>query len=308
MPPPNNHSFAEKARARAGGYIRVSDPSQVEGHSLDAQERQIIDYCKARGWVVGRIYREEGRSARHEAVSKRPVFNELLEDVAESKCDVVVIHTLDRFSRNLKVLLEALGTLGQHGVGLVSITENIDYSTPHGKLATQMIGGMAEFFSEMQAVHTKKGIEERARQGKHLGAIPFGYESCWKNEGGERVLKCDSEHPGGIHIHNSEGQTVGELFQRYSAGTATLSQLAGWLNNQGFRTRNRHSLQGRDDQASPRLFTTASVRGILHNSFFTGKVKHKKETYPGLHEPIVSEETFDEVQSAMKKNQGGHRP
>ena len=282
----------------------MSDPSQIEGHSLDAQERHIIDHCKARDWVPVRIYREEGRSARHEAISRRPLFKELLEDVAKGKYDVVVIDTLDRWSRNLKVLLEALSVLGHHGVGLVSITENIDYSTPHGKLATQMIGGMAEFFSEMLAVHTKKGIEERARKGLHLGAIPFGYESCWKSEGGERVLICDSEHPGGIHIHETEGQAVNELFQRYSTGTATLSQLAGWLNDQGFRTRNRHMLQGGDGKASPRLFTTASVRGILHNSFFTGKVKHKKQEYPGLHEPIVTEETFDEVQSAMKKNSG----
>jgi DNA invertase Pin-like site-specific DNA recombinase len=60
-------------------------------------------------------------------------------------------------------MLESLGTLGKHGVGLVSITENIDYSTPHGKMATQMLGSVAEFFSEALSIHVKKGIGERAR-------------------------------------------------------------------------------------------------------------------------------------------------
>ena len=305
MPLLGNGASAETERVRAAGYIRVSDLSQVEGHSLDAQERHIMDHCKTRGWVPVRIYREEGRSARHEAISKRPLFKELLEDVARGKYDVVLIDTMDRWSRNLKVTLDAIGMLGQHGVGLVSITENIDYSTPHGKLATQMIGGMAEFFSDMLAVHTRKGIEERARKGFHLGSIPFGYESCWKHEGGERILTCDIEHPGGIHIQETEGQAVKELFRRYATGTTTLSQLAVWMNDSGLRTKNRHRLQNGDEsKARPRLFTTASVRGILHNPFFTGKVKHKDETYPGLHEPLVSDEVYDQAQSAMRKNSG----
>ena len=70
-------------------------------------------------------------------------------------------------------------------MGLVSITENIDYSTPHGKMATQMLGSVAEFFSEALATHVKKGIGERAMQGLHLGSIPFGYESCWRESKGE---------------------------------------------------------------------------------------------------------------------------
>ncbi len=291
---------------RAVAYIRVSDPSQVEGHSLNAQERLFSELCKARDWLPMRVYREEGRSARYEAIRKRPVFKQLLEDAAKGQFDVVVVHTLDRWARNLKVMLESLGILGQHNVGLVSITENIDYSTPHGKLATQMIGGMAEFFSDMLAVHVKKGIDERALQGKHLGAIPFGYESCWVESKGERALLCKREHPGGVHVHSKEGPVVAELFQRYATGTATLAALATWLNEQGFRTRNRHKLQDGEGnlKAEPRLFTTASVRGILHNPFFTGRVRHRDQLLPGLHESIVAEELFQSVQAILKRNSG----
>ncbi|PKH45870.1 recombinase family protein [Dehalococcoides mccartyi] len=133
---------------RAVAYVRVSSVSQVEGYSLDAQERLFTELCKNRGWQSVRIYREEGKSAHVDSIHKRPVFRKLLEDAAKDEFDVVVVHTLDRWSRNLTVTLESLKILGKHGIGLVSIVENLDYSKPDGILFTQMLGAFAQYFSE----------------------------------------------------------------------------------------------------------------------------------------------------------------
>ncbi len=203
----------------------------------------------------------------------RKVFQQLLEAVALGKVDIVIVHTLDRWARNLKVLLESLAILGKHGVGFVSITENIDYTTPHGKLTTQMLGGMAEFFSEMLAVHVKKGIDERARQGRHLGSIPFGYNYCWLEKDGERMLQCKPEHPGGIHVHPEQGPAVTKLFKQYATGTVTLATLASCLNEQGFRTRNTKMLPDAEGKLveGPRLFTNASVRAFCITCYSLAK-------------------------------------
>lgn len=77
-----------------------------------------------------------------------------------------------------------------------------------------------------------------------------------------------------------------------------------WLNEEGFRTRNTKKLPSSDGNliSGPRLFTTASVRGILYNPFYAGIVIHRDKTYPGLHEPLISLEVFDLVQNTMKKN------
>jgi len=292
---------------RAVSYIRVSDPSQVEGHSLAAQERLFYELCKSRGWEAVRVYREEGKSAHVDAISKRPVFRQLLDDAASHSFDVVVVHTLDRWARNLKVSLEALTILGNHNVGLISITEQLDWSTPQGRLSANMLGSMAQFYSETLGIHVKKGLDQRAREGKHTGGIPFGYESCWiRGVKDEKTFRCNPEHPAGIHVHSTEGPAVTELFKRYASGLTTLSQLALWMNEQGLRTRNMHKLPGPDGtlSAEPRLFTTASIRGILHNPFYTGKVKYNDELFPGTHEPLVSQEIFDTVQVTLKKNSG----
>lgn len=291
---------------KAVAYIRVSNLSQVEGHSLDAQERLFKNLCKNRNWEPVEIYREEGRSAHVDAISRRPVFKKLLDDTVKGQFDIVVVHTLDRWSRNQRVMLESMSILAKSNVSLVSITENIDYSTPQGKLFTQMLGSFAEYFSGALANHVSKGLEQRAHEGKHTGGIPFGYESCWTGEKGNRQQKCDPEHPGGIHIQPQERRAVVELFQRYTTGNTTLSQLAGWLNEQGFRTRNMHRLPDANGNlsAGPRLFTTASVRGILHNPFYSGKIRHRNKLLPGAHEPLISQDIFETVQTTLKKNSG----
>ncbi len=92
---------------RVVGYFRVSDEEQVEGFSLDAQRRAFHDFCGEKGWEVVGSYDEEGRSAWLESSAKRPAFRRLLDDAQGDKFDVVVTHTLDRFSRNLRVMLDA---------------------------------------------------------------------------------------------------------------------------------------------------------------------------------------------------------
>jgi len=183
-------------------------------------------------------------------------FGQLLEDAEKGQFDIIVVHTLDRWSRNLRVTLESLRILARHNVALVSITENVDYSTPQGKLFTQMLGAFGEYFSGALASHAKKGVDQRAREGRHLGGIPFGYESCWIEESSERRRCCDPEHPGGVHVHPQEGPAVQEVFRRYATGTVTLANLATWMNSEGFKTRNRHKLPDANGDllAEPRMF------------------------------------------------------
>lgn len=291
---------------RAVGYIRVSSESQVDGNSLAAQERLFYELCKSRDWQPVAVYREEGKSAHSESIRHRPAFRQILEDASKRKFDNVVVHTLDRWSRNLRITLESLKTLAQHDVGLVSITENIDYSTAQGKLFTQMLGSFAEYFSESLATHVKKGQSERARSGRHLGGIPFGYRSCWSGKDGSRILSCEDEHPGGVHQVPEETEAIKQLFRQYASGRTSTSDLAIWINEQGFRTRNTKPLPGRDgsESAGPRFFTNASIRNILHNRFYAGSVKHGKHHLPGDHEPIITEELFESVQLALSKNSG----
>ena len=94
---------------RAAVYARVSTEEQTEGYSIDAQKRAFKLLCQGRGWTTDYEYIEAGKSARTEDINKRPVFKEMMADASKGKFDVVVVHKLDRFSRNLRITLEYTG-------------------------------------------------------------------------------------------------------------------------------------------------------------------------------------------------------
>ena len=283
---------------RAVGYFRVSDEDQIDGYSLDAQRRAFGEFCRQKGWEMVETYSEEGRSAWTESITKRPAFRRMLDDAQARRFDVVMTHTLDRFSRNLRVMLDAFHVFAQNDVTYVSVTQEIDYSKPEGKLFMTMLGAFAQYFSDALSGHIKKGMRERAHQGLFNGEPPFGYERCDSN-----CFGLDDAHTG-CHMEDDKASRVVEVFERYATGAESMSTLAAWLNDQGCRTKGKRpaELFGEKVNVDGRRFTHWSIRDILKNSFYIGKVRHKDELFDGRHRPLISRELFDDVQERMKKN------
>ena len=91
---------------RAALYARVSSEEQLEGYSIDAQRRAFHGFLEGRGWTHAGEYIDEGKSARTDDINKRPDFKRMMGDALSGKFDVLVVHKLDRFSRNLRITLE----------------------------------------------------------------------------------------------------------------------------------------------------------------------------------------------------------
>lgn len=114
---------------RAVGYIRVSDEKQVDGHSLDAQRVEIARWCERQGYELVRIYADEGFTAHTDRIERRPQLLALLQDAESKDFDLVVVHMLDRWARNVGVQRQALQRLGEAGVGFASVVEGVDFTT-----------------------------------------------------------------------------------------------------------------------------------------------------------------------------------
>lgn len=158
---------------RAVGYRRVSMREQVDGFSLDAQENNIRKYASDRGWQLVQLYTDAGISAKKD--SKRPQLAQLILDSQAGRFDVVIVDKIDRFYRHLSGLLNALDRLNEHGVSFVSVQERLDFTTPWGKLTLTMLGMLAEIYIDNLRQETRKGKQQRAREGLWNGNIPFGY-------------------------------------------------------------------------------------------------------------------------------------
>ena len=195
---------------------------------------------------------------------------------------MVVVHTLDRWSRNLRTTLESLAVLGKHGCGPGIHHREHRLLHTSGEALHSDARGIRPVLLRCPRHPCLQRSGPAGNGGKTTGANPFGYESCWTGEKGQRQQQCDPEHPGGVHIHPEEGPAVEELFRQYATGATTLAERAGWLNGRGFRTRNLQRTLNADGElvSGPRLFTTASVRVVLHNAFYTGLVKHRDRLFP----------------------------
>jgi len=257
---------------RTASYSRVSTEEQVEGLSLSAQQRGVREYCAAKGWDTPDQFVDEGRSARSETIDKRPALKSLLQACEDRRYDVVVVYSLDRWSRNLKVTLQTFGTLAGAQVAFASVTESVDYSTPEGRLFVAMLGAFAQYFSDSLAKHTSKGIAERVHQGRPAGPLPFGYER------GEKGIPVPIP---------SKAEAVRQAFKMRASGSLH-SEIAACLNTQGFRTTAGH------------VFTNFAVRDILKNPFYVGQLRYRGTIYPGNHEAIVDINLYSAAQAARR--------
>lgn len=124
-------------------YIRVSTEDQAkEGYSLEVQREYLESFAKRENYDVFKVYCDDGISAYS---TRREALQRLLKDAKDKKFELVLVYKIDRFSRNLKDLLNLVDELSNCGVAFKSATEPFDTSTSTGKLMFQQLGSFAEF-------------------------------------------------------------------------------------------------------------------------------------------------------------------
>jgi DNA invertase Pin-like site-specific DNA recombinase len=130
------------------------------------QLAELRDYALRRSWQIIDSYVDQGVSGSKDS---RPALNRLMSDARKRKIDAVVVWKIDRFGRSLKHLVNALADLDSYGVAFVSIRDNLDLSTPTGRLMFQVIGAMAEFELSLNKERVRCGLDNARAAGKKLG-------------------------------------------------------------------------------------------------------------------------------------------
>lgn len=268
---------------RVAQYCRVSTEEQFQdGFSIPAQSRAIRQYCDAHGWQVIAEYADEGRSAWTDDLRKRPAFARMIADAKAGQFDVIVVHKLDRFARNLAVTLDTLAQLQRVGVAFVSLSEQMDFTTPIGKVILATLGAFAEYYSGNLSHEIRKGKAERKLQGLYNGILPFGYKRL-------------PDRPEAV-IDEATAPGVLLAFREAVLGRSD-TQIARVLNAAGYRTQGTRG-------TFP--WKKNGTRQLLMNRFYLGELPGGT---PGKHPALVDLELFDAAQAARATNraqQGAH--
>ncbi len=142
-------------------YARVSSEQQ----DTELQIRELTEFAKSKGWEAYRIYEEKITGT----TANRPQLKQMLADMQTGKFSLVLVWKLDRFARSLKDLLSLLETLQDCRVDFISMKDQIDLSTPAGRLMAHLIGAFAEFEASLIRERVRAGLANAKKKGRKLG-------------------------------------------------------------------------------------------------------------------------------------------
>lgn len=149
---------------RVALYARVSTTNH--GQDVEMQLRELREYAGHRGFTVIGEYMDSGISGSKDS---RPALDRLMRDAKSRKLDAILVWKLDRFGRSLKHVVDALAELEAVGVAFVSLKDNLDLTTPAGRLMFQMIGAFAEFERSLIQERVRAGLRNAKAKGRKLG-------------------------------------------------------------------------------------------------------------------------------------------
>lgn len=221
---------------KAYAYARFSSDNQKE-ESIDAQLRAIHEYAQREGVTIIGVYKDEAKSA---TTDKRPEFQRMIQDCKRKEVKAIIVHKLDRFSRDRFDSAYYKRELRQCGVRLISVLERLDDS-PESIILESVLEGMAEYYSKNLAREAMKGMKETAYQCKHTGGIPpLGY-----------ALNEDKTY----RLEPGEAEIVKLIFQLYASGKG-YADIIDVLKPYRTKTGN--------------VFAKNSLSAILRNEKYTG--------------------------------------
>ena len=257
---------------RVAIYIRVSTLDQArDGYSLDMQERTLRKWCDDHRHRVIEVYADRGISAKD--IDHRPALIRLMREAKEGKFDMVLFWALSRFSRSVSDLYETMEKFQKWNISMISYTESFDTASPMGRAMIGIVGVFAQLERELTSERVTATMEERAIQGKRTCNTILGYDKDGKDT---------------FVINADEAEYVKFCFDEYLV-RKSLSEVAALARAKGFKGK-------RGKAPSP-----YSVEVILTCPVYCGYNRFHGELYKGSHVPIVSVDTFNRVQTILRR-------
>jgi site-specific DNA recombinase len=280
---------------RAAIYIRCSsDEAKKEGYSPKTQEEQAKRVIESDGVQLDRkhIYSDIGYSG---ATDQRPGLQKLLTDAKNGEFDVVYVSRLDRFFRNLQMLVNTVSELRKLGIELKCATEPFDTSTPFGRMILYFFGIAAEWQREVGLEAMKEGVIKALEDGKWVtgGPLPYGYKLNRKTHK--------------LEINEKEAKVVRMIFEWVAYEKLSKYKVQKRLNELKIPT--KYDSSGKTKMKKVNSFGWWFVRTIdrilKRKAYYTGEYECKRSDEKRIIKvpSIITKELYEIAQEQLRKNQ-----
>lgn len=278
--------FQIKNKIRVAVYIRYSSENQRDGYSVEYQLDECKRYIENNDYELVEVYIDEAVTGKN--TDNRKAFFELLADVKKGMYDIVLVYKYSRFARNLMEARLYHHQIEKSGAKLISAMEQIDDTTPEGRMMRNIIMTMDEYYSDNLSTFVQSSMYTAAKKVKYMGGIlPYGFSV---NEEKEFIE------------NKEEADIVRRIFDLRASGTLP-ADILKILQADGITSRNN------------KPFTQQLLSKILRAEKYIGTYKYHVKGYDPIYikdafTSIVKKETWNRVQalmdeSAAKKNTKG---
>jgi site-specific DNA recombinase len=276
---------AEKIRCAVYTRKSTEEGLDQEFNSLEAQREAAEAYIQSQrqlGWtLVAQRYDDGGFTGGN---LDRPALKRLLEDVEAQRIQCVVVYKVDRLSRSLLDFARLIDRFDQRSVSFVSVTQQFNTTTSLGRLTLNILLSFAQFEREIIGERTRDKICAARRRGKWTGGFP--------------VLGYDVDRRGGrLLVNEKEATRVREIFGLYET-CRSVALVLKELERRRWTTKSWTTKRGARHEGNP--FTKATLRRLLTNALYSGKVEHKGTLYAGEHAAIVVPEVWEKVSAELR--------
>ena len=282
------------ARIRCAIYTRKSTDEGLDQafNSLDAQREAADAYVlsqKAEGWEALPDRYDDGGCTG--ANMERPGLKRLLGDIQARLVDCVVVYKLDRLSRSMRDFFRIFEVFEDHDVAFVSVTQAFNTTSPVGRMTMNILLSFSQFEREQTAERTRDKVRAARRRGRFTG--------------GFLVLGYDRHADGGrLVVNEAEAKRVRQIFRLFLKNLSIVEVVQD-LNRRGWTLKRWTTKEG--CEVGGGSFDKHSLRRLLTNPLYVGRVHFDGQVYAGADEAIVDVKTWDRVQDLLTDGARGPR-
>jgi DNA invertase Pin-like site-specific DNA recombinase len=264
-------------------YARKSTESdERQALSIESQVNEMLQIAERENIEVVDI-RRESKSAKDSG--NRPVFKELLGDVKQEKFNAILTWAPDRLSRNAGDLGSVVDLMDEQKLHSIRTYGQTFSNSPNEKFLLMILCSQAKLENDNRGINVKRGLRARCELGLWPTNAATGYIK-------ERRLDRKNE----CLIDEDRAPVIKQMFEKVAYEQWSGRKLYHWLKFElNFRT-----------HAGKKHLSLGNIYKILDNTFYYGSFEYPKgsgQWYQGKHEPIVTKELYDEVQTQLKGNE-----
>lgn len=262
-------------------YARKSSESdERQAMSIDSQLSEMRSLADSEGLNVV-CEKHESHSAKDSG--QRPLYNEMLSELASGKYNAILTWAPDRLSRNAGDLGSIVDLMDQHRLLHIRTYSQTFTNSPNEKFLLMILCSQAKLENDNKSINVKRGIRSKCEMGWRPGTAPLGYIN--RTFGGITDIIPDPDR----------AEIITEMFHKAAQGWSG-RKLKTWLEKEKVTTRSGKSVP------------VSSILAMLINPFYYGRFQYPEGAgnpwYDGAHKPLISKELWDEIQQTRGVNKG----